>query len=179
MKPKPPGEPKKGVVLQGHDVSEAYDYAIDPDANKKDTCLIWAKLVAGKAKAKHLHNAELRSIGWFAMLPLVADKSGLEHSVLDETNPLAVGFLMVWFREPDTVLRLLKLIRKQLHESSQWNRVSKIEGASKVTALSESDQRLLRGIKPGAHVLRAAARIRGTFVSKKPGKPPGSPPVKV
>ena len=51
MKAKQPEKPKEKIILQGLDVMEAHRHALDPEAARRDSMLLWAKLAAGKAKA--------------------------------------------------------------------------------------------------------------------------------
>lgn len=114
---------KNWIEFTGHDCSELMLHSANPNEYKSDWLLLRARRESRRAKAAHLHNAELRSIAWFAFIPEVRDiqtdlkkRYELREKMCDETNLLASKFYDVWLREPDAVVRLLVRLRSKRND---------------------------------------------------------------
>jgi len=85
-----------------------------------DRLLRWGRMAAGRSKANQLPDDELRAIAWFAALPLVKDKKGLEEQFFDERNLLSGAFFSAWLHKPDVTFKILTKVRKLMADPSRW-----------------------------------------------------------
>ncbi len=149
--------------LEGSDVWDLFLQLHNPDVANSDSLTLVAARSAKRARATNLNKGELRAVAWFAIISCdgesrEAEVQQLLKAIFNPGNQFASTFFRLWLRDPETVLRLIQEIRRNLHDPETLQVVSDFIEAAETKLPTKNHSNILDAQRERVKVARRLTR---------------------